>query len=75
MVNFDLRNDVEPEQTLSGREKRPSLEDYRTAIAASDVSATYTDDYLNRLTRLDFENICRVEGIDPFSTPEPDPEA
>lgn len=74
MVSFDIRNDVEPEQTLVGHAKRPSLEDYRTAIAASETATTYTEDYLRRLTKQDLANICRVEGIDPFSTPEPEPE-
>lgn len=62
MANYDPRNDTTPVLQFD-EPSLPSVSALRTAIAASDVTASYPAAFLDGATKNDLIYVARVHGI------------
>ena len=63
MANFDVNADTTPVLSNKKADTKPTIGALRTAIAGSDVTASYPAAFLDAATKDDLIYVCKTHGI------------
>jgi branched-subunit amino acid aminotransferase/4-amino-4-deoxychorismate lyase len=63
MANFDVNADTTPVLSNKKADTKPTISALRTAIAGSDVTASYPSAFLDGATKDDLIYVCKTHGI------------